>query len=361
MKFFLFLSLIVSLNSYGQVSDSAVTIDATTDTTTSAKALPSSGKMYKVLYIVEQNDNLAKIFRRFVYPDSIITKNTPMTQKTFTENPDISDWNVLPPGKKVDLYIAAEYMDLKKYEAYNKLLSSALARLKRANETENGLDDDTPQGLKASIFYMASSGQFTQANSQANISFSQNSPITLGSSFSFYPKETQWSFAAAAYFSHLLASSSNLDSSTVNVPLEIGANFYNEYRFHQYNFTGYFGLDYEKFSTFNMYAVQQEQRILLDQNSVAYLTVGFSRLVNVFGSPFFTKLSFSQSLTSSIETTAGSNPSDESYSGFKILWYVNKKFNNRIFLHSLFKYHIMDGPSELTTLRLGLGFGYILF
>ena len=41
--------------------------------------------------------------------------------------------------------------------------------------------------------------------------------------------------------------------------------------------------------------------------------------------------------------------------------YVNYKFNEQIYFHSLLKYHAMTGPSDLTTLRVGVGVGYILF
>ncbi len=329
-------------------------------------AVPSSGspgkRMYKIGYIVEQNDTLARIFKRFVYPNSIITKTTPMTQRTFKENPHVQDWRVLRPGTRLNLFIAEEYLDMSKYELYVQQAREALERLKAQNETENNRTDFLPQGFKGSLFYMASYGKFTQNDPDvANVEFYQNSPVTFGLSFSYYPAASNWSFASSLYFSYLLATGNNLDSSNVSVAPELGATFYNEYRFVKHNFTGYFGLDWERFSTFNMGGIQQERRILLDENTVLYATVGFSRLVHLFDSAFFTKLSLSKSVVSSISPNSSGIKNDEGYDGYKVLWYVNKKFTDRLYLHSLFKYHWMDGPSELTTLRLGVGFGYILF
>ncbi len=323
----------------------------------------AQGKMYKLRYVVEQNDTLNRIIGRFVYPNSVITKNTPMTQKTLEENGHVKNWKALVPGTLLDLYIAQEYLDMDKYRKYNEQLEKSLARLNNgAYETENAIGKHVPRGLKSSIFYLASYGRFTQSYPQdVEFEFYQNSPITLGSSFSYYPKDTLWSFAGSAYFSYLLATSNNLNDADVDVPAEIGLNFYPEYRFAKYNFTGYFGLDYERFSTFNIGGLENDQEeILLDQNSVVYGTIGVSKLVNVFSVPFFTKLSFSHSLASSIDPNSKGSKDSTPYTGYKVLWYVNKKFTDRLYLHTLFKYHRMDGPSELTTLRLGLGLGYIL-
>ncbi|MCM2351140.1 MAG: hypothetical protein NDI69_14060 [Bacteriovoracaceae bacterium] len=319
-------------------------------------------KVYKIHYMVEPQDTLAKIYMRFVYPNSIITKNTPMNQMTFKRNPQVEDWNKLTTGTEIDLYIAYEYLDMNKYQAYLDKLKADLERIKALNETENSAPGFTPQGLKASLFYMASYGKFTQKDPErAEVDFYQNSPITLGASFSYYPKDSNWSYASSGYVSYLMASANNLDDSNVSVAPELGVTLYPEYRFNQYNFTGYFGLDFERFSTFNMGGIQEDRKIILDENTVLYATVGFSKLVHVFGSPFFTKFSFSHSLSSQISTNPDGIDEGGNYTGYKFLWYVNKKFNDKIYLHTLFKYHTMDGPSELQTLRLGVGLGYILY
>lgn len=327
-------------------------------------AFAAGAKYYKVKYIVESNDTLAKIFKRFVFPDSVITLKTPMTQKTMKGNAHVLNWNKLEAGTRLNLYIAANLMDLSKYKDYVQKLKKGLAEVQKKKEEQQETENTKglPEGLKASLFYMASYGQFTQVNPRyAEVKFLQNSPATLGASFSYYPQKSDWSFAWSTYFSYLLATGNNLDSSNVSVPPEIGATFYNEYRFKNQNFTGYFGLDFEKFSTFNMGGIQRQRKILLDENTVLYATVGISKLVHVFGSPFFTKISISKSLTTSITENPQGVTSEGAYDGFKFLWYVNKKFSKKLYLHTLFKYHSMDGPSKLSTLRLGVGFGYILF
>jgi hypothetical protein len=319
-------------------------------------------KLYKLRYIIEQQDTFAKIYKRFVYPNSIITKKTPMTQRTLTGNPHVSDWERLIPGTRIDLYIAYDYLDMSKYDLYVQKIKETLDKLRAQSETENNRTDYLPQGFKGSFYYMASYGKFSQADPEiAEVEYFQNSPATLGLSFSYFPKNSRWSFASSAYYSYLLASGNNLDGADVDVAPEVGITFYNEYRFTDSNFTGFFGIDYERFSTFNMGGIQQDRQILLDENTALYATIGFSKLIQVFGTPFFNKFSFSRSLMTTIETHPEGIENDKTYEGYKFLWYLNKKFTDRFYLHTLFKYHSMEGPSELNTLRLGVGFGYILF
>ena len=73
----------------------------------------------------------------------------------------------------------------------------------------------------------------------------------------------------------------------------------------------------------------------------------------------FTKLSTSLSILESTVYDPEGVISNQAYSGAKILWYLNKKIAKKWFMHTLFKYHFMSGPSDLRTLRLGVGFGYL--
>lgn len=304
---------------------------------------------FKLPYVVEPNDTLESIYKIFVYDDRNIVPDHPAYLRTAGANPDITDWNKLEPGKVFDLFIKIEDMDKAKYKAYVEYIKTNPTKMSKR-----------PDGWKANIFYMASYGRFTQTDSSvAYIEFNQNSPVTIGSGVSYYPMDSKWSVAGSAYVSHLLASGSNLDNRNVTIPPEIGANLYGEYKFMERNFTGYFGFDYEQFSTFNMGAIQQNQKLLVDRNTVLFATVGGSSALELFGSPFFTKLSFSRSLATTTDAHSGGTNTSGGYEGYKVMWYVNKKISPDMFIHSLIKYHWMEGPSDLKTLRIGLGFGFI--
>lgn len=324
-------------------------------------------KYYKIPYITKQKESFAQVLKRFVKVDTVINYSTPMVKRTMKANPIVENWRKLPPGKKINLYISSDYLDLDKYKKYrSELKKKILAAKEKLQEQSKNVEQKKkspfPTGLKGSMFYMASYGAFTQKNENiAELTFLQNSPVSLGGAFTYYPEKSNFSVAWSMYFSYLLTAANNLDTSDVSIPPEIGGNVYGEYRFVRHRFTGYFGLDFERFSTFNLGGIQNDRKIYVDESRVLYVTAGFSKLISIFGSKYFTKLSSSVSVSETTTNDPRGVPTTEPYSGAKILWYLNKKISKKWFMHTLFKYHFMSGLSDLTTLRLGVGFGYILF
>ncbi|EQC45390.1 hypothetical protein [Bacteriovorax sp. Seq25_V] len=318
-------------------------------------------KYIKLAYITRKGENLASIYKRFVRDDSIISKSEGMVEKTILSNPTIKTWDNLPPKKKLLIYLDVEYIDLDKVTKYNEKVAELSKRLKEALMKKRAAAPKT-SGWRGSLFYMASYGKFTQDNPKlANITFLQNSPLSLGLSTSYYPENSNFSIASSLYFSYLLAAASNLGADNIRVPTEIGGNIYGEYRFTTKNFSGYAGIDYEKFTTFSLEGIQAEKKIYFDENSVFYLTVGAAKKVKIYKWDFFAKLSLSQSIASSRTPGFSGATGDTPFTGNKILFYLFRRVNDKFFAHTLFKYHWMSGPSDITTLRLGVGFGYLLF
>lgn len=318
---------------------------------------------YKFMYKIEPGDTFSYILKKFVKDLSIINAKTPLVSKIKANNPQIKNWYNLPPNTVIELYISPDFMDFEKYRPY-----AANTLKKIAEEEKSKKGQSYPAGLKGSIFYMGSLGTFTQKSSDTEVNFKQNSPLSLGTSFTYYPKDKLYSYSASLYASYILASANSLTSDKVSIPPEIGGNLYGEYRFLKNNITLYAGPDYESFSTFNLNALQTVNKVYVDRVGATYFTLGIAKSISVFNKQFFTKLSASRSLVtfyqnnapqSSIDSTL---PSDAgTYSGYRFLFYLNYKLNDKIYLHSLLKYHTMTGPSQLSTTRIGLGFGYILF
>ena len=319
---------------------------------------------YSFLYRVEDGDTFSLILKKFVKDLSIINAKTPLVRKTMSKNPQVKKWDKLSTGTVIELYISDDFMDLEKYKPYEK---ATLARLNEEEEKKNVTK--YPVGYKASLFYMSSLGMFNQkADNVAEINFKQNSPISLGASFSYYPKDKLYSFSYSLYFSYLLASANTLTTDTISIPPEIGGNFYYEYRLQKYNTTIYTGPDYESFSAFNLRGLQNDRKIYVDGITSLYLTIGMAKQFAMFNRQFFMKLSGSKSVMTGYKNNAPLSSIDASdhvdngkYDGFKFMFYLNYKFSDKLYLHSLFKYHTMTGPSDLSTLRIGVGFGYILF
>lgn len=318
--------------------------------------------LIRVNYIPLKTQHLANLYKTFVLDDAVVSKNSEMVQRTLRENPHVTDWTKVPVGKKIKLYISLDAIDYEKLKTYKKSIYDKVLALKKRAEKIDKNNKLQAKGWKASVFYMASYGKFTQSNpTLADITFLQNSPISLGLAVSFYPENKDYSFSSSIYFSYLLTAGNNINDQDVSIPLEIGGNFYSEYQLKKYGFSIYGGFDYEKMSTFNLEGVRNERQIYVDESTIGYLTLGGSRSFNLFGKTFFTKLSLSQSIFSSRSISYGAAVDQSSFEGSKILWYLFHKVSDRFFVHSLFKYHWMSGPSDLSVTRIGVGFGYILF
>lgn len=313
-------------------------------------------KFIKVKVVVYKKDTLAKILRRFVREDSIITRREAMVDKTLKSNPNVKNWRKLKTGETLFVYLDPKFIDMNKMRAYRKSVKKVSKKIKTKIKRKN--IKNGPK--KWSTFYMASIGNFSQENdSLAKVEFKQNSPVTLGLMYTHYPKKGKYTIASSAYFSYLLAASSNLGEDNVEVPLEVGFNIYYQYPFSKGSFNLYGGLDYEKFNTFNLAGVENDESLLFDENQLGFLTFGFSKAFKVKKRKFLFKGSFSQSVFSSRTVGFADDEDTSSYSGSKIMAFLMSKINKQYFMSTLFKYHILSGPSDVNVMRVGMGFGYL--
>lgn len=319
---------------------------------------------YSFTYRLSKGDSYPGLLKQFVKEGTVINSKSPTVIKTIKMNPKVKDWRKLPIGKKVKLFYRKEIFDMKAYKAYKKRVKKALIA-KRKKELKKKKKKKVlaarPNGLKASLFYMTSSGSFNQLSTKdsVNVDFTQNSPYTFGISGLYYPHMKPYSFSASIYSSALNANTTNAGGD-ITVPNELGLTAYLQHDLYEYGFSYYGGFDYESFSTFNTGQFINSGTIGIDENKVFYLTLGLSKLVKLGPIPLFLKGSFSKSLsTTTTAAPTGVAPTTQ-YSGFKALFYTNYKFHKRWFAHTLAKYHKMSGPDELSVTRLGIGIGFIL-
>lgn len=315
---------------------------------------------YAFLYNIEPEDTFASVLRLFVKDDAIINKKTPLVGKIMKYNSHIKDWNTLPSGEIITLYLPPSILDNAKYKKVFTERRMKIEAAKKAIEEKTA----TPEGLKGSAFYMASIGDFKQTSSfGTNVTYNQNSYGTFGLQGNYYPKNSLYSYASSLYVSAFTPADTVLPPHSVTLPPEIGFNAYGEYLWKPHSVTFHGGIDYEKFSSFNLIGIEEQQKIYLDRLSVIYLTAGVSHVFTFFNIPLFTRFSISKSVSSTTvsDYTSTTVAKPESLTGMKALFYLNYKFTDKFFFHSMFKYHKMSGPSELSSLRLGVGVGYILF
>jgi len=231
-----------------------------------------AAKFYQLRYTIRESENFSMVLKRFVKEDSIINIKSATVKKTMKKNPRVLDWRNLTPGFEVELFIEEPVMDLAKYKVYEDEMLKKIAEIEEKTKSETKV---YPEGLKTSFFYMASVGIFTQQTpTVAKINFFQNSPISLGTSATYYPKMSRFSYSGSVYYSLLTATGANISDQTIDIPPEIGFNGYLEYRWEEKNVTVYGGADYESFASFNMEGLQNDKKIYVDENSVLYATVG---------------------------------------------------------------------------------------
>lgn len=311
---------------------------------------------YKLTYIIPEETDFAEAIRTFVKDDAIINAKSPMVIKTIKKNPHIKDWKNLIAGQELDLYIDARFIDFQKYLNYEKRIIAEI------NKNKLGVSYKTSaynHGLKSSVYYMISSGTFTQKNPQfAKAEFNQTTPLTFGLSLAYYPKRSLYSTSLNFSYSAFNSASTNLNNESVKNDPDVGIALYEEYRTARLG-TIFAGFDYESFSTFDLETINNLQQINFNKNKVTYLTVGVAKSFKIFDKLMLSKASFSQSLFSSQSSTLA-NTTDE-YKGSKILLYLDYKFTENFFFHTQFKYHWMKGIDQITVSRIGVGFGYVLF
>lgn len=310
---------------------------------------------FRINYKIMENEAFAEILKKFVKDESIINNKSLLVVKTIKKNAQIKDWRNLKAGDELQLYIDPPHLDLNKYKQYEAVI---LEQIKLSSEKREKKAFAINQYLKCSFFYLASSGFFSQEtkiNPSTKIKFNQNSLITLGTSLVYYPKESLFSTSSGLYTSFFNDTSSNINSTNTTISPEIGFNIYEDFRLVKYGATIFSGFDYEKFSTFDLVSLNDTSKISIISNNLGYLTLGASKSFTVSNRILFSKISASQSIYST-----RSNSTD-TYKGNKILIYINYKINDKFFIHSLVKYHMMNGPDKLRALRLGIGVGYILF
>jgi hypothetical protein len=320
-----------------------------------------SAELYLFPYTVEKDDTFATILEKFVLPNSIVNAKTPFVKEIRNRNPQVKDWRELVQGTIIQLAISSEYIEKPKLEIYK---AATNKKNKEIADKKEKLSSYT--GLKASAFYMYSVGNFTQSqDATGEIKFNQNSPVSLGGALSYYPTDSNFSLSSSGYYSYLLSSGNTLTADQISIPPEIGGSIYGEYLLKNYSITPYSGIDYEHFSVFNFTGLQRDGKVYVDGVALTYLTIGMSKSFTLMDRKYFTKFSIAKSIVSTYENNdpqAGStNALLDKYSGVRLLFYLNTKISDRFFIHSLVKFHQLTGPSNVSSLRIGFGVGYVLF
>ncbi len=219
-------------------------------------------------------------------------------------------------------------------------------------------DPDAPNSWNLSLFYALSRGSFEEGIQGTSIKTvsTQDSPITLGFAASKKIDET-WSYNGSVYASKLDGGVSELDEE-VSIPWEIGITSYISYKNPRLPFQVYTGLDLERFSSYNTTELVDGASIDTIQHNIAFATFGISKGFRFLGQSFFTKVSYSRTITSTQSRPVAGV--DSPMEGSKYIAFLNmlapnsKNWSYNVF----FKQHDLQGATDLVVTRTGIGLGY---
>ncbi len=254
-------------------------------------------------------------------------------------NPEIKFWSVIGPGVKIKLYIPMAVAN-----SCSDPQAKAEKELKEFKEIVKKEKREITR-MKWTGFAMSSTGSFVEVKDGVTLRSSQNSPITLGTSFN-YIQSPEERFSASLYMSKLTAMSS--DEQQVYVPSEFGVTAYYEKPKAFTKMGYYYGYDYEAFSTFNTDELINGADIEVREQGIHYLTGGLSFNFEAFKRPVFARTSFSYSMLST--SSAGT-----SFTGFKTMFFLGTALNEQWGINVLWKRHQLAGATSLVISRLGVG------
>lgn len=332
-----------------------------------AQEIPEKHVSYYVIKVkAGEKATLAKMLGDFVKDDAVINKKTKMVKRIFKANKKVKNWRRIKKGTTIKLYISKNFMDQKKLKAYKgkvkrrptKKYARYLKKKKKMELRKKMAQKKQPKVHRFNAFYMASMGKFNQTGkNDRTVDFEQNSPVTLGTMYAYHPNEKEYSISASVFYSYLVTAESNTDQETIDVPSEVGLNVYYEQPVMKNAFKIYGGLDIEQFNTFNLSDEASSADVKFDQNMLGYATFGLTKAFNVKSQQFVFKTSISQSVFST-RTAAYSGDTDGTYGGSKAMLFLMTGVADNLYLTSLLKYHVLSGPSDVTTVRTGIGLSY---
>lgn len=307
-------------------------------------------------YLVQQEESLEDIYLKFTKSNFKFSKNNKVVQKTINANKEIKNWDRLASKTKIKLYIDLKTVDFTSIGDYDQNLKNSIINYISKAKAYRRNREERSKKFQYSLFYMTSKGSFEQQQGSDRVRFNQNSSFSLGAMAIYSPNKGPFTYSSSLYYSHLNTASDNQSLDKHKIDPEIGFNIYADYNYRS-KFNAHFGFDVERFNTFNIDGLVNNE-ILFDTNLVGYFTVGISKSFQLFKRNFYSKLSISQSFFSNRKLAYNSSVNTGEFQGQKIIIYLSGEITKKFFLHGMYKYHTMSGPSNLSANRLGIGFGY---
>lgn len=205
------------------------------------------------------------------------------------------------------------------------------------------------------VTYTAFAGQFSEMAAQQEIKSSQNSPLSfsIGGRYKLNDYEIHANINYTIFNSAEVSGNSNT-TQKVRIPAEIKMQTQLAYGIPQTLWSMSGGIDYEIFGTYNTLELTQGSNIETRKNNLAFASIGVRRIFSVFKKPFGTELTYSKSFLSNSSAGAAAE-----FEGAKIVLLLRLRLAPKYQVHFLFNRYDLEGATELTINRAGLGMSYL--
>jgi hypothetical protein len=310
------------------------------------------------VYMIKRKENLESVASKLLprYKSKYNNRLEDFKKDLMEWNPQIDSWDPIPLFSNI--YVEYPYPAYVSFPYAPKLTQGT-------NYNVVNSDAETPIGNKNyTLFamYTASAGNFEEEikTQRGTIKSTQNSFFSFGLGTTIFLDKTNRMISSSGYWSKLRASKFSGDrvqTGELDTEAEIGFNLYYQQLTSWHELSFYGGVDFEKFSTFNTNAFLTGEDLALNQNSLYYATLGAARTFFVGDLKFLMKTSLSQSIKSDTD----SKTPEEKFEGQRFTLFASVKGESQFTYHLLYKRHMLDGPTNLTINRIGVGLGFVIF
>ncbi len=348
-------------------------------------ALGQSPQIKTFYYYAKGGESLRELLEDQALLDTHTLDNLGFYKKISRWNRDIQNQQTLKPGQQVYVEIPYDFIGFAKQvrpTQQKKITESAQvcrmpASLEGLNEKEvsflNQINDkaknvkeklsgklesfaDFLRIFRVSSYYSLSRNIFEESviNSTIRTQTSQDSPLTLGSSFDW-----QWdpniSFAGDFYLSKMDDAITKLDNKTFKLPIYFGGTMKMGFKRTFWPFTMYGGVEHDRFASFNSEEATNTNDIELRTYDLFNVGAGAKKEFTLFNQKFIINGFYSQTFYSSASKRSSVRNRDLKGSKFSIegRWMYSKDW----FYQAYYKQMDLEGPTVLHIARFGLGFG----
>lgn len=348
-----------------------------------------SSELYFFDFTFSEKNRISKIYKKFILKGKKIRRNDPGLLKTTSSNPHIKNWKVIKTNETLKLYITKEKADLKLIKAYLSTFTPPRVLFDTANPVKKVKAPTTkksplkpkpivkkptakkPKTKKKKVaikkrkrrrikdyFYagvLSSKSIYTEElTNKLNVEYDQNSFIGLNLGYKRIINN-RWFFLNDLKFSYIqkasLEGGSNGESS---IPPEIVNTTAVLYKIKKYRIYPFLGLEYNKFSTFDLEKNFANSSVVeLINHHIFLLKIGLNYNFKTF------RRNSTLSAGFAIKALHVSDFNSDNAIKPQISYGIRFKKKFRYFLnYSLLS---MSGDTEVTRNRISTGIVYFIF